>query len=873
MDPTAAPIGAAIENLYPALMQCFAIILCGYAAGRMNLISETEAKGMNTFVGTFSLPALIFMSLAELDLTSVNWMFLLSILVAKTIVFFAVIVVTVLVGRPLNLGRAGIFAIFCTQSNDFAIGYPIVAALYKTTHPEYASYLYLVAPINLAVLNPVAFILMEVHKRRIRQSDDQEMLLNQEIVSINDSSGSSGHKKRCKMIMSVMRNIFFNPIIFMTILGIVGNFIFHHQVPVYFGGILNVLGSAFSASSLFLLGLRMVGKIYKMTGAALVVPGILIMVKLIVLPVISREVVNILKAGSNSSETLDLSTYGFFYGTFPTAPGVFVFATQYVIDVDLIATAMVACTFISAPLMFVSAKMITITTCNPSEYVNQLDELTLDVSILGVMACIWVVVVFILTKKVSKIPHKITTCLVVSHFVSCLGAILWNTMKQDPGNRNYLQFSLFTIGVYSSRIWTAILAVTLLFLQCRSLCFVLKLQPFFFAVGWGLPLVLSTALLIFDKSSNLPYEKRNPNFTYGASQAIVAVSLLVLCFIITAGCLILHQRYRRRYSRYLDLTNELANDFDPQINQEPAPSSNSSCCTGNASKTGKCAGLPTIKEGRCEDRDITSPVVDIEDLTAENFNNRRMSSAQPNENIVVESSLNPPTNNASTSCATKYGCQGPQREACKAVVGQYQQPIDEDLEPIEEDPESHDPQILRHTVLLILLLCSMFVGLSLSVWTLVMEQMSGIYVELSFLDAILNFGQSILVFVIFGLDVKEVVLPIVKFWRKIWFGANTLTLPAWDELSPETKHVCDQFVTHHLNNCKSAIAVDRRWRFTTYRHVFTGTQFIDWLIDVGLARDRVEAVNYGRHLIEGKVLKHINGVYHFYDRNLLYSFV
>jgi len=47
----------------------------------------------------------------------------------------------------------------------------------------------------------------------------------------------------------------------------------------------------------------------------------------------------------------------------------------------------------------------------------------------------------------------------------------------------------------------------------------------------SLPLVLSTALLIFDKSSNLPYEKRNPNFTYGASQAIVAVSLLVLCFI------------------------------------------------------------------------------------------------------------------------------------------------------------------------------------------------------------------------------------------------------------------------------------------------------------------------------------------------------
>lgn len=76
-------------------------------------------------MGTFALPSLIFMSLAELDLSSVNWLFLLSILIAKSIVFFAVIIVTLLVGRPVNLGRAGIFAIFCTQSNDFAIGYPI----------------------------------------------------------------------------------------------------------------------------------------------------------------------------------------------------------------------------------------------------------------------------------------------------------------------------------------------------------------------------------------------------------------------------------------------------------------------------------------------------------------------------------------------------------------------------------------------------------------------------------------------------------------------------------------------------------------------------------------------------------------------------
>lgn len=64
--------------------------------------------------------------------------------------------------------------------------------------------------------------------------------------------------------------------------------------------------------------------------------------------------------------------------------------------------------------MFVSAKMITITNCNPSEYIKQLDAFTLDVSIIGLVACLWVILVFILTKKIFRIPHKITACLVTS---------------------------------------------------------------------------------------------------------------------------------------------------------------------------------------------------------------------------------------------------------------------------------------------------------------------------------------------------------------------------------------------------------------------------------------------------------------------------
>lgn len=96
-----------------------------YVAGRLNVVSKLESKGIATFVGTFALPSLIFLSLARLDFSVVNWTFLGAILLAKGLVFFLVIIVTLLVSRPMHLGQAGIFAIFCTQSNDFALGFPI----------------------------------------------------------------------------------------------------------------------------------------------------------------------------------------------------------------------------------------------------------------------------------------------------------------------------------------------------------------------------------------------------------------------------------------------------------------------------------------------------------------------------------------------------------------------------------------------------------------------------------------------------------------------------------------------------------------------------------------------------------------------------
>lgn len=38
-----------------------------YLSGRWGIIGQVESKGLNTFVGNFALPCIIFTALAELD--------------------------------------------------------------------------------------------------------------------------------------------------------------------------------------------------------------------------------------------------------------------------------------------------------------------------------------------------------------------------------------------------------------------------------------------------------------------------------------------------------------------------------------------------------------------------------------------------------------------------------------------------------------------------------------------------------------------------------------------------------------------------------------------------------------------------------------
>lgn len=81
------------------------------------------------------------------------------------------------------------------------------------------------APISLAILNPIAFILMEIDKQKgqNQQADSQAKGL-----------------QSLKLLKQILKGIVFNPVLLMTILGMIGNVAFKHKISIYIEGLLEV---------------------------------------------------------------------------------------------------------------------------------------------------------------------------------------------------------------------------------------------------------------------------------------------------------------------------------------------------------------------------------------------------------------------------------------------------------------------------------------------------------------------------------------------------------------------------------------------------------------------------------------------------------
>ncbi|XP_046303134.1 integral membrane protein GPR155 isoform X2 [Marmota monax] len=768
-----------ITRLFPALLECFGIVLCGYIAGRANVITSTQAKGLGNFVSRFALPALLFKNMVVLNFSNVDWAFLYSILIGKASVFFIVCVLTLLVASPdSRFSKAGLFPIFATQSNDFALGYPIVEALYQTTYPEYLQYIYLVAPISLMMLNPIGFIFCEIQKWK-------------------DSQNASQNK--VKIVGLGFLRVLQNPIVFMVFIGIAFNFILDKKVPVYMENFLDGLANSFSGAALFYLGLTMVGKIRRLKKSAFVVLILLITAKLLVLPLLCREMVELLDKGDSVVNHTSLSNYAFLYGVFPVAPGVAIFATQFNMEVEIITSGMVISTFVSAPIMYVSAWLLTFPTMDPKPLAYAIQNVSFDISIISL----------------------------VSLSIVCAGMMIWNFVKEKNFVGQILVFVLLYSSLYSTYLWTGLLAISLFLLKKRE-----SVQipvGIIIISGWGIPALLVGVLLITGKHNG---DSIDSAFFYGKEQ-MITTAVTLFCSILIAGISLMCMNRTTQAGHYEGFgqsqSHKAVEPGNTAFDESPAPTNEPELFTSSIPETSCCS----CSMGNGE---LCYP------------------SIEPAANTSTSGPVTP-SFEKNDHCVSRCNSQS-------CILAQEE----------EQYLHSGDQQLTRHVLLCLLLIIGLFANLSSCLWWLFNQEPGRLYVELQFFCAVFNFGQGFISFGIFGLDKHLIILPFKRRLEFLWNNKETAENRD-SPVSEEIKMTCQQFIHYHRDLCIRNIVKERRCGAKTSAGTFCGCDLVNWLIEVGLASDRGEAVIYGDRLVQGGVIQHITNEYEFRDEYLFYRFL
>eukprot|EP00854_Cymbomonas_tetramitiformis_P001238 gene1238-1816_t len=151
-------------TLVKTLIKYVVILLLGYCSASAGVVSSQFSEVLNKCMTYVSMPVLLFSTIAVLDLSAVNYKVLFVILISRSFVFLVALVTPkLLLAFRNNALAGGMFAILATQGNDFAFGAPIIKMLFPSSMSEevdYSAYCFLAAPIQLALLNPIAMLIL-----------------------------------------------------------------------------------------------------------------------------------------------------------------------------------------------------------------------------------------------------------------------------------------------------------------------------------------------------------------------------------------------------------------------------------------------------------------------------------------------------------------------------------------------------------------------------------------------------------------------------------------------------------------------------------------------------------------------------------------
>ena len=204
-------------------------MVLGFLARRLRILSEEGVKGLVLFVFAFAIPALLFRSLAQVELPEViEWGFLLAFYAGSVTVYAAgMIAGRVLFHRPAD--HQAIFGMSAAFSNTVFLGIPIILTAFG---PEATLPVFLIITFHSATFMPLTVGIIQGSRGTAVSAGEHLRTLSFELLR--------------------------NPIIMGLLLGLVVN-LAGFELPDPIDKVAELLGAAAVPSALFAMGASLAG--------------------------------------------------------------------------------------------------------------------------------------------------------------------------------------------------------------------------------------------------------------------------------------------------------------------------------------------------------------------------------------------------------------------------------------------------------------------------------------------------------------------------------------------------------------------------------------------------------------------------------------
>jgi len=150
-----------LQSILNNALPFFALILCGYAAGRLDLLTATTAAGVNTFVFFFALPAFLFSLMSSSPIAEVLNVPFIGAYVLASLAVFGLAVAGGQLLFDVGRGEAAIQGLAAVLPNTGYMGIPLAIAVFGR---EAAVPLVVGLTLDGVLLIPLGILLIESEK-------------------------------------------------------------------------------------------------------------------------------------------------------------------------------------------------------------------------------------------------------------------------------------------------------------------------------------------------------------------------------------------------------------------------------------------------------------------------------------------------------------------------------------------------------------------------------------------------------------------------------------------------------------------------------------------------------------------------------------